>query len=64
MESACRAFVTRVCIDRAVRLSSIRVVLGEVVMRVPTGPLFRPFDYALMVVFAMAFIMLTALRLA
>ena len=33
-------------------------------MRVPTGPLFRPFDYALIVVFAMAFIMLTALRLA
>jgi hypothetical protein len=33
-------------------------------MRVPTGPLFKPFDYALMVVFAMAFIMLTTLRLA
>lgn len=33
-------------------------------MRMPTGPIFRPFDYALMVGFAMAFIMLTALRLA
>jgi hypothetical protein len=33
-------------------------------MRVPTRPLFRPFDYALMVVFAMAFIMLAAFRLA
>ena len=30
-------------------------------MRVPTRPLFKPFDYALIVVFAMAFIMLTAL---
>jgi hypothetical protein len=38
--------------------------LGVVVMRVPTGPVFRPFDYALMVGFAMAFIMLTTLRLA
>ena len=35
-----------------------------VVMRVPTRPLFKPFDYALMVAFAMAFIMLTTLRLA
>ena len=35
-----------------------------VTMRVPTGPLFKPFDYALMVGFAMAFIMLTTLRLA
>ena len=35
-----------------------------VAMRVPTGPLFKPFDYALMVGFAMAFIMLTTLRLA
>ena len=33
-------------------------------MRIPTGPLFRPFDYALMVMFAMGFILLTALRLA
>jgi hypothetical protein len=33
-------------------------------MRVPSGPLFKPFDYALMVVFGMAFIMLTTLRLA
>jgi hypothetical protein len=33
-------------------------------MRVPNGPVFRPFDYALMVGFAMAFIMLTTLRLA
>jgi hypothetical protein len=38
--------------------------LGVVVMRVPTGPVFRPFDYALMIGFAMAFIMLTTLRLA
>lgn len=33
-------------------------------MRYPTGPLFRPLDYALMVIFAMAFILLTILRLA
>ncbi len=36
----------------------------EFAMRVPSGPLFKPFDYALMVGFAMAFIMLTTLRLA
>ncbi len=33
-------------------------------MRVPSGPLFKPLDYALMVAFTMGFIMLTALRLA
>ncbi len=33
-------------------------------MRVPTGPLFKPFDYALMAAFAMAFVMLTTLRMA
>ena len=33
-------------------------------MRYPTGPLFKPLDYALMVVFAMGFILLTTLRLA
>lgn len=33
-------------------------------MRYPTGPLFKPLDYALMVVFAMTFILLTLLRLA
>jgi hypothetical protein len=47
-----------------VRKKTKRVVVGGEYMRVPTGPLFRPFDYALMVVFAMAFIMLTTLRLA
>jgi hypothetical protein len=38
--------------------------MGEFGMRYPTGPLFRPFDYALMVIFAMAFVLLTALRMA
>ncbi len=33
-------------------------------MRVPRGPLFQPLDIALMVGFAMAFILLTTLRLA
>ncbi len=33
-------------------------------MRVPTGPLFKPLDYALMVMFGMAFVLMTALRLA
>jgi hypothetical protein len=52
-----------------VLLRTVRFVLktdkgGVTSMRYPTGPLFRPFDYALMVVFAMAFILLTTLRLA
>ncbi len=46
------------------RAKLARVAVGGECMRVPTGPLFKPFDYALMVVFAMAFIMLTTLRLA
>jgi hypothetical protein len=33
-------------------------------MRVRTGPLFKPLDYALMVMFSMAFVLMTALRLA
>ena len=37
---------------------------GGDAMRIPTRPLFRPFDYALIVAFAMAFVMLTTLRLA
>jgi hypothetical protein len=33
-------------------------------MRIPRGPLFRPLDIALMVGFAMAFVLLTSLRQA
>ena len=44
--------------------SGTRLMTLGMTMRVPTGPLFKPFDYALMVGFAMAFIMLTTLRLA
>jgi len=64
MESPCRNAVTQLCIDvgEACQFRT-RGSLG-VVMRVPNGPVFRPFDYALLVGFAMAFIMLTTLRLA
>ena len=33
-------------------------------MRIPTKPVFRPFDYALIVAFAMAFVVLATMRLA
>lgn len=64
MECACRAAVTKLCITQSGSSRIGTLLVWGWVMRVPTGPLFKPFDYALMVVFAMAFIMLTTLRLA
>ncbi len=46
------------------QMQGMFVAPGGNAMRIPTRPLFKPFDYALMVAFAMAFVMLTTLRLA
>jgi hypothetical protein len=65
MESACRTAVIKLCMMVGEAFpSEIRPGVWGFTMRVPTRPLFKPFDYALMVAFAMAFVMLTTLRLA
>ena len=63
MESACGLHERRLAIG-CPGVAGIDFAPGGDAMRIPTRPLFRPFDYALIVAFAMAFVMLTTLRLA